>query len=167
LAAVENRAAENQAAEGTARLTPDDIKVFRKEAAQRKRRLVVHSDGYPMNPEHRGLFEPNARPSLFPQLPGTHTDACTYSLIHQFPVARLYRSNVAQQWVEYALLPATVRKGPNRVVISRGPGAQRNPVVRDLQLSIRYHPCLGSPCATALGLDNASSLNEKEGHRDW
>ena len=76
----------------------EDIRLLRKKAAQRPRRLVVHSDGYPMTDEHRGVFEPNAPPSVFPQLAGTHADACTYSLVHQFPVARLYRSQVAQEW---------------------------------------------------------------------
>jgi len=82
----------------TVQAADPDIKVLRKKAAQRKRRVVVHSDGYPMNPGHRGLFEPDAPPSVFPQLSGTQTDACTYSLVHQFPIARLYRSKVAQEW---------------------------------------------------------------------
>ena len=51
-----------------------------------------------MGPQHRGLFEPNAPPCLLPELPGTQTDACTYSLTHQFSVARLYRSEVAREW---------------------------------------------------------------------
>ena len=75
-----------------------DIKSLRKEAAGRRRRVVVHSDGYPMNSKHRGLFEPTAPPSMFPLLAGTQADACTYSLVHQFPIARLYRSQVAQEW---------------------------------------------------------------------
>src|SRR5262249_17457284 len=37
-------------------------------------------------------------PSVIPYLPGTQTDACTYSLIHQFPVVRLYRSKAGQEW---------------------------------------------------------------------
>ena len=91
-----NQVAETADAAGTVSL--NEIKVLRKAAARKKRRLVVHSDGYPMTSEHRGVFEPTAPRSLFPQLAGTQTDACTYSLIHQFPVARLYRSEVAQEW---------------------------------------------------------------------
>ncbi len=41
------------------------------------------------------MDSPNMR---FPYLPGTQTDACTYSLIHQFNLARLYRTKVAQPW---------------------------------------------------------------------
>ena len=76
----------------------DQIRSLRQQAAQRKRTLIVHSDGYPMNDRHRGIFEPSAPPSLFPQLTGSQTAACTYSLVHQFPVARLYRAKVAQEW---------------------------------------------------------------------
>ena len=96
--ADENRAAEDRTADATKRVSLDEIRTLREKAARRKRRLVVHSDGYPMTEEHRGVFEPTAPPSVFPQLARTQTDACTYSLIHQFPVARLYRAKVAQEW---------------------------------------------------------------------
>ena len=98
LAAGESRAAEDRAVDAKKRVSLDEIRTLRKQAASRKRRLVVHSDGYPMTEEHRGVFEPTAPPSVFPQLARTQTDACTYSLIHQFPVARLYRAQVAQEW---------------------------------------------------------------------
>ena len=64
------------------------IRELRKQTAQRKRRLIFHSDGRPMDNET----------IVFPHLPGTQTDACTYSLIHQFNLARLYRTEVAQPW---------------------------------------------------------------------
>ena len=95
---TENRAAEDETAKQAESTRLDAIKAHRKKEARRKRRLVVHSDGYPMTAEHRGVFEPTAPPSVFPQLAGTQTDACTYSLVHQFPIARLYRSKVAQEW---------------------------------------------------------------------
>jgi len=71
-------------------LSADDYEL-RRVARERKRRLVFHSDGVSMNPEKQYL-EANA--SVLPHLPGTQTDACTYSLIHQFPVTRLYRTTV-------------------------------------------------------------------------
>ena len=80
---------------GGAKLSLKKIRGLRKQAAKRKRRLVFHSDGMAMSSERRYL-EPNV--SVFPHIPGTQTDACTYSLIHQFPLARLYRSEVAQEW---------------------------------------------------------------------
>jgi hypothetical protein len=86
----------NASAETNAKvLITSELKALRHEAAQRKRRIVFHSDGMSMKEEHRFL-EPNQ--SVFPYIPGSQTDTCTYSLIHQFPVARLYRSNVAQEW---------------------------------------------------------------------
>jgi GNAT superfamily N-acetyltransferase len=35
---------------------------------------------------------------VLPYLPGSQTDACTYSLVHQLPVVRLYPSKVGQEW---------------------------------------------------------------------
>lgn len=75
--------------------TLEQVRKQRYEAAHRPRRLVFHSDGVAMNPAH-AYHEPT--PSVIPHLPGTQTDACTYSLIHQFPVVRLYRSKVGQEW---------------------------------------------------------------------
>jgi hypothetical protein len=69
----------------------------RHEAAHRNRRLVFHSDGVAMDPKY-AYHEPT--PSVIPHLPGTQTDACTYSLVHQFPIVRLYRSKVGQEWPE-------------------------------------------------------------------
>ena len=75
--------------------TLEQVRKQRYEAAHRPRRLVFHSDGVAMNPAH-AYHEPT--PSVFPHLPGTQTDACTYSLVHQFPVVRLYRTKVGQEW---------------------------------------------------------------------
>lgn len=61
-----------------------------------------------------------------------------HDLIVRFNDRVLQNERHDGNWVEYGLLPATVRKGPNRVVISHGLGAQRNLVLRDLQLSIQY-----------------------------
>ncbi len=76
-------------------LTPAELQAARKRAAGRKRRIVFHSDGMAMDPEKRYL---ESSPCVFPYIPGSQTDACTYSLIHQFAVARHYRSKVAQEW---------------------------------------------------------------------
>jgi hypothetical protein len=78
-----------------AETTVEQARKQRHEAAHRPRKLVFHSDGVAMNPAH-AYHEPT--PSVIPHLPGTQTDACTYSLIHQFPVVRLYRSKVGQEW---------------------------------------------------------------------
>ena len=78
-----------------AEVTLQEIRQLRHEAARRKRRIVVHSDGVSMDPKKRFLEPGNC---VLPYLPGTQTDACTYSLIHQFPVVRLYRSKVGQEW---------------------------------------------------------------------
>lgn len=75
--------------------TVEQVRQMRHDAAHRPRRLVFHSDGVAMNPKH-AYHEPT--PSVIPHLPGTQTDACTYSLIHQFPVVRLYRSKAGQEW---------------------------------------------------------------------
>ena len=75
--------------------TLEQVRKQRYEAAHRPRRLVFHSDGVAMNPAH-AYHEPT--PSVIPHLPGTQTDACTYSLVHQFPVVRLYRTKVGQEW---------------------------------------------------------------------
>lgn len=64
------------------------IREMRKEAAQRKRRIIFHSDGKPMDSE-------NMR---FPYIPGTQTDSCTYSLVHQFNLVRFYKTEVGQPW---------------------------------------------------------------------
>ena len=69
-----------------ASVTLEQVRQLRKEAAHRKRRLVFHSDGIPW------------ASSMLQYMPGTQTDACTYSLIHQFNLARNYRSDVAQLW---------------------------------------------------------------------
>lgn len=69
-------------------MKPDDITKRRQEAARRRRRIVFHSDGIPWD----------NRKMMFPNLPGTQADACTYSLMHQFNLARLYRTAVAQEW---------------------------------------------------------------------
>lgn len=78
-----------------AEVTLGQARQQRHEAAHRPRRLVFHSDGVALNPAH-AYHEPT--PSVIPHLPGTQTDACTYSLIHQLPVVRLYRSKVGQEW---------------------------------------------------------------------
>ncbi|MGV3659681.1 MAG: hypothetical protein ACO1TE_05840 [Prosthecobacter sp.] len=78
-----------------AELTVEQARQQRFEAAHRPRRLVFHSDGVAMNPAH-AYHEPT--PSVITHLPGTQTDACTYSLIHQFPVVRLYRTKAGQEW---------------------------------------------------------------------
>jgi len=83
------RAERNSTAGGKkGKLTLEQIRKLRKKAAHRKRRIVFHSDGKPMDSEK----------IRFPYLPGTQTDACTYSLIHQFNLARFYRTKVAQPW---------------------------------------------------------------------
>ena len=64
------------------------IQELRKKAAERKRRIVLHSDGRPMDDESM----------VFPHIVGTQVDACTYSLVHQFNLCRLYRSKVGQEW---------------------------------------------------------------------
>ena len=76
-------------------VTLEEIVKLRKEAAHRQRRIVIHSDGMSMDPNKRFL-EPGD--CVLPFVPGTQTDACTYSLIHQFPVVRLYRSQVGHEW---------------------------------------------------------------------
>ena len=71
------------------------LRAERKRIAGRKRRLVMHSDGMHMEEGKQAL---ETYPCIFPHLPGTPVDTLTYSLIHQFNVARLYRSQVAQEW---------------------------------------------------------------------
>ncbi len=83
------------------KVSPRKIKKLRHEAAARQRRIVFHSDGMTMHPSKVKL-EGSTR-CKFPFLPGTKTDACTYSLIHQFPVVRLYRSKVGQEWPKDAI----------------------------------------------------------------
>ena len=69
-----------------ARMTLEQVRDLRKQAAHRKRRLIFHSDGI------------NWDRSMIQYMPRTQTDACTYSLIHQFNLARHYRTRVAQPW---------------------------------------------------------------------
>ena len=66
----------------------EEIKKQRKKLASRRRRIIFHSDGKPWD-DHR---------LTFPHLPGTQTDACTFSLMHQFNLSRHYRTKVAQEW---------------------------------------------------------------------
>ena len=87
LCRAENATTPGTSAEKSA-LTLDEIRKQRKTASFRKRRIIFHSDGKPMD-------SPKMR---FPFLPGTQTDSCTYSLIHQFNLARFYRTKVAQPW---------------------------------------------------------------------
>ena len=61
------------------------IKALRKEAARRKRRIVFHSDGQVLE-------------RILAQAAGTQVDTCTYSLVHQFNLSRLYRTEVGQEW---------------------------------------------------------------------
>jgi len=82
------------------------IRQMRKKAAHRKRRIVFHSDGMSMGhdkslDQYVKQYEPGE--IVLPYLPGTQTDACTYSLMHQFNVPRFYRSNVAPEWPEGAI----------------------------------------------------------------
>jgi hypothetical protein len=67
----------------------------RYDAAHKPRRLIYHSDGVAMDPKY-AYHEPT--PSVIPHLPGTQVEGCTYSLIHQFPVVRLYRTKAGQEW---------------------------------------------------------------------
>ncbi|MBN2292475.1 MAG: VCBS repeat-containing protein [Pirellulales bacterium] len=76
-------------------LSRAEIVKLRKQAAGRKRGIVFHSDGMAMDPKKRFLEHSDC---ILPHLPGTKTDACTYSLIHQFPAVRLYRSKVGDEW---------------------------------------------------------------------
>ena len=67
-------------------MTVEQVRELRREAAHRKRRVVFHSDGIGWDR------------SMLQYMPGTQTDACTYSLIHQFNLARHYHTRVAQPW---------------------------------------------------------------------
>ena len=73
----------------------EELRELRQRIAGRKRRLVFHSDGKHMDKE-KMVFE--TEECLFRYLPGMQVDTLTYSLMHQFNVARLYRSKVAQEW---------------------------------------------------------------------
>ena len=64
-----------------------EIKVLRKAAARRKRRIVYHSDG-------RSMTVANM---VFYRTTGAQVDAYTYSLVHQFNLCRCYRSKVGQE----------------------------------------------------------------------
>ena len=75
--------------------TLEELRELRKRIAGRKRRLVFHSDGKHMDREKMAL---ETEECLFRYLPGIPVDTLTYSLMHQFNVARLYRSKVAQEW---------------------------------------------------------------------
>ena len=61
------------------------IKTLRKAAAGRKRRIVFHSDGQVLE-------------RILVQAAGTQVDTCTYSLVHQFNLSRLYRTEIGQEW---------------------------------------------------------------------
>ena len=61
------------------------IRSLRKKAASRKRRSVSHSDGQVLG-------------RILAQAVGTQVDTCTYSLVHQFNLSRLYRTEVGQEW---------------------------------------------------------------------
>ncbi|PYV11056.1 MAG: hypothetical protein DMG07_20160 [Acidobacteria bacterium] len=78
-------------------MTIAQVRKLRLQAAARRRPLVVHGDGRPMDVRD-DVLEKNEAALIFPSLPGTRTSALTYSLMHQFNVARLYRSKVAQEW---------------------------------------------------------------------
>ena len=66
-------------------LSTMQIKDLRKEAAGRKRRIVFHSDGQSLE-------------RILIHAKGTRVDTCTYSLVHQFNLSRLYRTTVGQEW---------------------------------------------------------------------
>ena len=66
-------------------LSDVQIKALRKGAAGRKRRIVFHSDGQPIE-------------RILAHAVGTRVDTCTYSLVHQFNLSRLYRTAVGQEW---------------------------------------------------------------------
>ena len=88
LAISVHRATAKQSAQpGKAEVSLRKIRKMRKKAAHRKRRIVFHSDGRSMNSEKM----------VFPHTVGTQVDAYTYSLVHQFNLARFYRSKVAQE----------------------------------------------------------------------
>src|SRR2546430_17648245 len=76
-------------------VTLEEIRALRKQAARKKRRIVFHSDGMHMDPK-KDRLETNAH--VFPYLTGSQTDTCTYSLVHQLPVVRLYRSQAGPEW---------------------------------------------------------------------
>ena len=79
--------AKQSAQPGKAEVSLKKIRQMRKKAAHRKRRIVFHSDGRPMDYEKM----------VFPHTVGMQVDAYTYSLVHQFNLARYYRSKVAQE----------------------------------------------------------------------
>ena len=66
-------------------LSDTQIKALRKQAAGRKRRIVFHSDGQVVE-------------KILARAVGTQVDTCTYSLVHQFNLSRLYRTEVGQEW---------------------------------------------------------------------
>ena len=72
-----------------------ELRELRSRIAGRKRRLVFHSDGKHLYKKKMVL---ETEECLFRYLPGKPVDTLTYSLMHQFNVARLYRSEVAQEW---------------------------------------------------------------------
>src|SRR2546426_7029477 len=78
-------------------MTIAQVRKLRLQAAARRRPLVVHGDGRPMDVRD-DVLEKNEAALIFLSLPGTRTSALTYSLMHQFNVTRLYRSKVAQEW---------------------------------------------------------------------
>ena len=66
-------------------LSDTQIKALRKQAAGRKRRIVFHSDGQVLE-------------KILARAVGTQVNTCTYSLVHQFNLSRLYRTEVGQEW---------------------------------------------------------------------
>jgi hypothetical protein len=60
-------------------------------------------------------------------------------LIVRFNDRLLTNGAARDDWVEYDLDPRIVRKGPNQIVIACGARGDQEPVLRDLQLWIRYH----------------------------
>ena len=60
---TERLASQNPTATETVGTNLEEIKVLRNNAARRKRRLVLHSDGYPMMAEHRGIFDCSGPPA--------------------------------------------------------------------------------------------------------
>ena len=65
-------------------MTLEQIKSLRREAAARKRRLILHSDNRPFDN------------TIFRYAPETHVTSCTFSMIHQFGFARYYKSRFAK-----------------------------------------------------------------------
>ncbi len=106
----------------------ENLRARRKEIAGRKRRLVVHSDGMHMGKDG-GVLE--TYECIFPYLTGMPVDTLTYSLVHQFNVARLYRSQVAQEWP----------RGHIAEVYGDGPDGRSTSIFAARMASRRSGPC--------------------------